>query len=224
MTPTPVLDHGFVELVASMGGDLAVVNSARVSYGKRREFLDGADEKLIGYLAAHNHTSPFRHVQLQFHVKAPEFVARQWYKHAIGAGYTDTAWNEISQRYVEVELEFYEPETWRKQTGKQESGGVLPETHQLVADLRYSWALEQCQDAYRVLLENGVAREQARMVLPLSVYTEFYWTASLQAVAHFIHLRDEPTAQFEIQEYARAVRELALGAAPKSLEALLSHA
>ena len=129
-----VLDHGFVEVIDSLGSDLTVVNSARVSFGQRKEKFDKSDERLVRYLAKHKHYSPFRHLQIQFHIKAPEFVMRQWYKHVVGIETTsshvtkDHAWNEISGRYVPVE-EYYEPTIWRKQSkdNKQASEGELEE-------------------------------------------------------------------------------------------------
>ena len=116
-----VLDKGFIEVVDSLGDDLTVVNSARVSFGKRKKYWDKSDERLVRYLAKHKHYSPFRRLQVQFHIKAPEFVMRQWYKHVVGIETTsnssakDHAWNEISGRYVEVE-DFYYPSVWRKQS------------------------------------------------------------------------------------------------------------
>ena len=116
-----VLDKGFIEVIDTLGDDLTVVNSARVSFGKRKTKWDKGDERLVRYLAKHKHHSPFRHLQIQFHIKAPEFVMRQWYKHVVGIETTsnsstkDHAWNEISGRYVEYD-EFYQPEVYRKQS------------------------------------------------------------------------------------------------------------
>lgn len=224
-----VLDHGFVELVDAMGTDLTVVNSARVSFGKRKTSLSDGDRKLIAYLAEHKHWSPFRHVQLQFHCKVPEFVARQWYKHVVGIAYSeapavDHAWNEISLRYVNAsEFDFYAPEGFRTQSenNKQASTDALVSdpTGQLLQNYN-----EHCQHAlnlYQQLIEQGVAREQARGVLPLSIYTEFYWTISLQALTNFIHLRRHEGAQYEIRLYADAVETLARQVVPVSLDALL---
>lgn len=211
-----------LEMVASMGDDVTVVNAARVSWGKRKNTLSDRDAALIHYLAENAHTSPFRHVSLQFRVKAPEFVARQWYKHVVGADYAfkDTGWNEISQRYVEVPNEFYIPKTWRTQKGKQTSGDsiVFPSYTTEV----YKEQLTESVKVYKEMLAMGVSREQARMVLPLSVYTEWYWTASLQAVAHFINLRQEVNAQWEIQQYAEAMHTLASQVAVQALAALLN--
>lgn len=224
-----VLDHGFVELVDSMGSDLTVVNSARVSFGKRKTTLSDGDKKLIHYLAEHKHWSPFRHVQFQFHCKVPEFVARQWYKHVVGIAYTDAAtvdhaWNEISLRYVDAsEFSFYTPDGFRKQSenNKQASTDELvndPE-HQLVNE--YNAHCQKALDLYHRLLEHGVAREQARGVLPLNIYTEFYWTVSLQALVNFIQLRQHAGAQYEIRLYADALQKLAHPVVPVSFDSLL---
>jgi thymidylate synthase (FAD) len=228
-----VLDHGFVRLVSSMGSDLTVVNSARVSFGKAIKKLEQKDTTLIDYLANHGHTSPFRHVQFQFHVKAPEFVARQWYKHVIGCGYTggdwggekDHAWNEISGRYVDQsEVDIYYPEIWRAQSAnnKQASEGEIFD--QVLASHLYKDAVGQALVMYKELLLLGVAKEQARVVLPLGIYTEWYWTASLHAVAHFINLRTHAGAQWEIQQYANAIHHEAASVAPVSLDALTTSA
>ncbi|HLO66103.1 MAG TPA: FAD-dependent thymidylate synthase [Holophaga sp.] len=214
-----VLDRGFVKLVDHMGSDLSVVNAARVSFGKRKETFDEADEKLIDYLAAHDHTSPFRHTSMTFHVKAPIFVFRQWMKHRIASEF-----NEISGRYVEFpEDEFFVPAAFRRQAkvNKQGSEGQVdgPEGEQAKEVF-----LATCRNAvsqYKQLIALGVCREQARCVLPLGLYSEVYWTVSLQAAAHFIRLRTDGHAQWEIQQYAHAVRDLVEALYPRSLQALL---
>lgn len=224
-----VLDKGFVELIDSLGSDLTVVNSARVSFGKRIDTLTERDEKLIRYLARHQHWSPFRHVQLQFHCKVPEFVARQWYKHVVGIAYSDHAtvdhaWNEISMRYVDAsDLDFYTPETFRHQSDDNKQAS----TDEAVADpdeslkQQYLSHSQQALQLYKDLVAQGVAREQARGVLPLNIYTEFYWTASLQAVVNFIQLRQHATAQYEIREYAQAVESFTQTVVPVSYRYLL---
>lgn len=241
----PVLDHGFVSLEDSMGNDLTVVNSARVSYGKRAtEFADG-DAKLLRYMAEHGHMSPFRHGMLQFHIKAPEFVMRQWYKHVVGCEWTsgegrfvDHGWNEISGRYAEYDPEFYIPEHLRPQSpdNKQasEDGNLNDVVVQITpktggppltstASKWYESALTQAYGIYKGLLAAGVAKEQARCVLPVCFYTEVYWTISLQGAAHFVKLRDHAGAQYEIQAYARAVETLARERFPISFNALMTH-
>ena len=223
---TKVLDKGFIEVIDSLGDDLTVVNSARVSFGKRKTKWDKGDERLVRYLAKYKHYSPFRHLQVQFHVKAPEFVMRQWYKHVVGIETTsngstkDHAWNEISGRYVPVE-EFYIPEIWRKQSedNKQASEGVLESENNGRAKHYYDTALSTTVNMYNRLINDlGVAKEQARVILPLSQYTEVYWTASFQAIMNFIELRNEKTSQIEIQEYAKAMLKITHDTFPKITE------
>lgn len=226
-----LLDYGFVERVDTMGSDLTVVNSARVSFGKRKKSISDGDRKLIHFLAEHKHWSPFRHVQLQFHCKVPEFVARQWYKHVVGIAYSevpvvDHAWNEISLRYVDAsEFNFYTPDGFRKQSEDNKQASTDERVNDPDQSLRKAYQ-SHCQQAlalYHQLLEHGVAREQARGVLPLNIYTEFYWTISLQALVNFIQLRQHPGAQYEIRLYADALETLARQVVPVSLDALLGH-
>ena len=210
-----VLDKGFIEVVDSLGNDLTVVNSARVSFGKRKKYWDKSDERLVRYLAKYKHYSPFRHLQIQFHIKAPEFVMRQWYKHVVGIETTsnssakDHAWNEISGRYVPVE-DFYVPDVWRKQSedNKQASEGVLDDLQQKRMNGVFNEYMRQVEMAYDRMIDAGMAKEQARIILPLNQYTEVYWTASFQAIMNFIELRNEKTSQIEIQEYAKVLLEL----------------
>ena len=192
-----------VELVDHMGSDLTVVNAARVSFGKRKiEFEDG-DEKLINYLAKHNHWSPFGHCSAQFHIKAPVFVARQLVKHQIGL-----TWNEISRRYVDSEPEFFEPNVWRgvadnkKQGSSDESIDINPR-NDMVND--YQHALNRAKWTYEELLRKGVCPEQARMVLPQSMITEWYWSGTLYAFARVCNLRCKPDAQQETREIANMI-------------------
>ncbi|MDR3669768.1 MAG: FAD-dependent thymidylate synthase [Holophaga sp.] len=214
-----VLDRGFVKLIDHMGSDLSVVNAARVSFGKRKEVFDAADSKLIGYLAEHDHTSPFRHTAMTFHVKAPIFVFRQWMKHRIASEF-----NEISGRYVEfTENEFYVPETFRRQAkvNKQGSEGEVDGAAGVQARELFLDACRNSVKQYKAMIALGVCREQARCVLPLGLYSEVYWTVSLQAAAHFIRLRTDGHAQWEIQQYAQAVRQVVQGVFPEGLKALL---
>ena len=212
-----VLDKGFVKLIDHLGSDLSVVNAARVSFGKRKDTFEEGDEKLIKYLAKHEHTSPFRHTAMTLHVKAPIFVFRQWMKHRIGSEF-----NEISGRYVEFpEDEFYVPEVFRQQAkvNKQGSEGAIADQ----AGARQAY-LDSCRASvaqYKALLALGVCREQARCVLPLGLYSEVYWTVSLQAAAHCSRLRADGHAQWEIQQYAHAVREIVAEVYPVSLRALV---
>lgn len=224
---TAVLDKGFVELVDHMGSDLTVVNAARVSFGKRKRVMSIPDERLIHFLAKHKHMSPFRHVVFQLHCKVPEFIARQWYKHTIGMEYTensplkDQAWNEISGRYVDLsQVEYYIPSVFRAQSedNKQASAGEIRE--QSYANAVYEQALKDSSWAYKELIRIGVAKEQARAVIPLCFYTEFYWTTSLQAIHNFIELRSHAGAQWEITEYSRVIQSLITPFVPVSMEAL----
>ena len=223
MIAEKVLDKGFIEVIDHLGNDLTVSNSARVSFGKRKDKYDKSDERLVRYLAKNKHYSPFRHLMVQFHIKAPEFVMRQWYKHVVGAETTssystkDHAWNEISGRYVPVE-EYYIPENWRQQSedSKQASVGAIAQQEE--ASECYTKAIQIGRHYYERLLELGVAKEQARIVMPLSQYTEVYWTASFQAIVNFIELRDEPTAQWEIREYAKVLKEQMSSIYPKTMQ------
>ena len=216
-----ILDKGFIQVIDKLGNDLTVVNSARVSFVKRKEKFDESDRKLVKYLAKHKHWSPFRHLMVQFHVKAPEFVMRQWYKHVVGIETTSTssakdhAWNEISGRYVPV-TDFYSPNNWRRQSedNKQASEGSID--NQDAANNVFTEVMQHVLNSYEKLLELGVAKEQARMILPLNQYTEVYWTASFQAIMNFIDLRDEATAQWEIREYAKAMKEMMLEIYPET--------
>ena len=215
----PVLDRGFVRLIDHMGTDLTVVNAARVSFGKRKEAFDERDAELVDYLAQHEHTAPFRHAYLTFHVKAPIFVFRQWMKHRVASDF-----NEISGRYVEFkEDEYFVPGSFRQQAkvNKQGSEGEIGEADRQPALDAYLEACQQSVAHYKKLIELGVCREQARCVLPLALYSEVYWTASLQAVAHFLHLRLDAHAQWEIRQYAQAVKSLTEPLFPAGLAALM---
>jgi thymidylate synthase (FAD) len=216
-----VLDKGYIEVVDSLGDDLTPVNAARVSFGGRSDVFTEKDRKLSKFLIKHKHFSPFRHQHVMMIIKAPEFVMRQWYKHVVGIETTsshptkDHAWNEISGRYVEVE-EYYIPEVFRAQSedNKQASEGEV----ELQEECLRTWndSIEHAKIFYDGLLRRGVAKEQARVILPLSQYTKVWWTASFQSIMNFIELRDEPTAQVEIQEYARALKKIMLEVFPET--------
>ena len=215
MTEFQVLDRGFLKLLDTFGDELTIVNAARVSFGVVKEELDQKDIKLIKYLYKHKHFSPFRHLMFRFHIKAPEFVMRQWYKHVVGAETTssyatkDHAWNEISGRYKPVD-DFYMPKIWRKQSAssKQASDGIFDdESNDEINDLFMNYMAASVH-VYEEMIKKGVAKEEARIVLPLNQYTEVIWTCSAQALLNFIELRDEPTAQVEIRDYAVKMREI----------------
>lgn len=195
---------GFVELVDQMGDATSIVNAARVSFGKRHKgALRDQDKRLIKYLWSHKHTSPFRHVQFTFHVKAPIFVIRQWQKHQVGC-----AWNEMSGRYVEFPNEIYKPETWRESIKDVKQGSGFALVDQDSPNMIYEEACKATFEAYQALLESGVCREQARIILPLSMFTQCFWSCSFQALIHFLKLRLAEDAQIETRFYAQAVYEI----------------
>ena len=198
---------GAVTLITQMGDPLSVVNAARVSLGKQSEEMTDKDWRLLQYLWTHEHTSPFRHVSFQFHIRAPIFVLRQWMKHQVGC-----AWNEVSGRYVTFDHEAWEPGEWRRFAPqiKQGSAGAMGEDDTLRAQMIYDRAIESCFKAYDELMAVGVANEQARAVLPLALMSECYWSCSLHALLHFLRLRLASHSQAEMREYASAVKELVM--------------
>lgn len=224
-----------VSYIDHMGSDLSVVNAARVSFGKKSDWewgeidtdeygdfipnvLSDKDKKLIKYLAEHKHYSPFGHCFASFHVKAPIFVARQLVKHKF------LRWNEISRRYVDDEPEFYMPEKWRgrPKNKKQGSEGVInlhPLTF-IVDDLYYVEIDEATINVYNFLISQGVAPEQARMVLPQSTMTEWWWSGSLDAFANMYNLRSKPDAQYESRLVANQIGEKMLELFPISWKEL----
>ena len=190
-----------VSLVDMMGSDLTVVNAARVSFGKKKEEFTDGDKKLIKYLADHNHWSPFGHCSLQFHIKAPVFVARQLVKHQIGL-----TWNEISRRYVDNPPEFYNVDVWRGRAIDKKQGSGTDTIEWVNRDRRTDTLKSEVENIalknYNQLIEAGVAPEQARMILPQSMMTEWYWSGSLYAFARVCNLRCSPDAQKESKEIA----------------------
>jgi len=218
-----VLDRGFVELIDFMGGDLRTVNAAKVSFNKESTTVDISETKLINYLMKHRHGSPFEHSYFTFRVKAPLFVVREWQRHRIGS------FNEMSGRYVEFEPEFYTPSAWRVPTASNKQGSRFVDA----AEADYEWHVETANlydiaildawDKYQELLDNNVAKEMARMVLPLSLYTEFYWTVNARSLMNFLNLRIGNDAQWEIREYAFAVQKFFLDAMPVTYRAWLEN-
>ena len=210
-----VLDHGYVKLINNMGSDLDVVNAARVSYDKEVSSLDDKDVKLINFLVKHRHDSTLRHCVSTFEVYAPLMVARQWYKHVVASSALDDqfGWNESSRRYITEKEQFYIPgvKEWRSapENSKQGSGEpVYAETGaKCLQRLRAS--VERGIRDYEDALKDGVAPEQARLLLPAyAMYVRWRWTASLNAILHFISLRDKVDAQYEIQQYAKAINKI----------------
>ncbi|BAQ63460.1 FAD-dependent thymidylate synthase [Geminocystis sp. NIES-3709] len=214
-----------IELIDFMGNDLSIVNDARASFEKSSKELNEKDIKLINYLITHNHTSPFRGVVFKFKVKAPLFIARQWYKHIVASNHNDEqlGWNEKSFRYVAIDdsNEFYIPQVFRKQSknNKQATIGSLDVEDNNLAISIYKQQCEASYKAYSQLLALGVGREQARGVLIPSVYTSWVWTVSLQALLNFIDLRRGEGAQSEIGAYAEAIVELITPIVPIAIQA-----
>ena len=219
-----------VKFIDKMGSDLSVVNAARVSFSKTSEWesipeagpvdglLSSQDEKLINYLAKHNHWSPFGHASMQLHIKAPVFVARQLVKHQVGL-----VWNEVSRRYVDDEVEFYEPDVWRgapvnAKQGSSDVGVDINPSNMMVND--YKLALDRAKWTYEHLLGQGVAPEQARMVLPQSMMTEWYWSGTLMAFARVCNLRCKSDTQLETQMVANQIDEIGEEYFPYSWKAL----
>ena len=210
-----------IELLNTMGDDLMVVNAARVSFAKESTEMTTGVAKLVKYLAVHNHVTPFFHPQLQFRIKMPIFVAREWYRHQIGF-----ARNEVSRRYVDSEVECYIPHEnnirERNPSLKQGSKDTPTEAADLCREIMIA-STDAALDAYRNLLEKKVAPEVARMVLPQSMYTEFIETGSLAAYARLYKLRYSPDAQKEIRDYATALGEIIASKFPVSWKALTSE-
>lgn len=218
------------DLIDHMGSDLTVVNAARVSFHKESEEFVEQDEKLIKYLARHNHFTPFTHPQITLREKVPIFVARQRFKHTVGFSY-----NEVSRRYVDDEPEFYIPSVWRKRAENIKQGS----SHEAVTKIDWAisdtgwvnhvWSKTDPAEyanrvglfCYNTLLKNGVAPEQARMVLPQSMYTEYYVTGSLSAFARAYKLRSDSHAQMEIQELAKLWDKIIRPLYPVSWSALV---
>jgi thymidylate synthase (FAD) len=215
---------GSVELLGTFGDDLTVVNAARVSFAKESTVMTPGDEKLIKYLAKHQHTSPFFHPQIRLRLKMPIFVAREWFRHTVGF-----ARNEVSRRYVDSEPECYFPEVndirERDPNKKQGSKSTAVDNSEYAKE-HIDELTQLSIDTYNKLLETNVAPEVARMILPQSMYTEFIETASLYAYARLCRLRLGTDAQVEIRHYAQAVSDLLEKAFPVSWSALndVSHA
>ncbi len=211
---------GSIELLHSMGDDLMVVNAARVSFNKESKMMTGGDAKLIKYLADHNHVTPFFHPQIQFRIKMPIFVAREWYRHQIGFSR-----NEVSRRYVDSTPECWIPalEDIRERDPKLKQGSKS--TIITNAEFVQEWVGDHTKKTitlYEKLLEQGVAPEIARGILPQSMYTEFIETGSLAAYARLYKLRHDPHAQKEIRNYADSIGELISSKFPFSWAALTS--
>lgn len=210
MITATLLDH--------MGADLTVSNVARVSFNKWKDEFDAQDAKLIGYLASHEHTSPFRHCVAQFRCRAPIFVERQLKKHCVGLNW-GLDQNEVSLRYVTAG-DVWSPAVWREQSEDKKQGSGGPIGEQVYAKFVYDRAVKKALAAYEDLLAAGACREQARAVLPTGVYTEWVWTGTLQAWSHLVRLRTAPNAQAETREFAEQVHTELVRLWPVAMAAL----
>jgi thymidylate synthase (FAD) len=217
----PVLDHGFVRLDAAMADDLSVANSARVSFGRRKDELDDSDRGLIRFLMRERHGTPFEHNAFRFHIRCPIFVAREWFRHRVGS------FNEFSLRYARATDDFYVPEAEdvRTQVGKPGAYSFEPVSDELAEETREQLqeVYEQAYAAYEQLVEKGVARELARAVLPVGAYTEFYWTVNARSLMNFISLRAAESAQREIRRYADACERYLAEHMPVTHEAFVAN-
>jgi thymidylate synthase (FAD) len=216
----PVLDHGFVRLDAAMADDLSVVNGARVSFARHKTELDDSDAGLIRFLMRERHGTPFEHNSFRFHIRAPIFVAREWFRHRVGS------FNEFSMRYARATDDFYvpAPEDVRSQVGKPGAYSFEPVPDAVAETTREE--LRQVYEAayatYEKLVELGVARELARAALPVGAYTEFYWTVNARALMNFLSLRNSETAQREIRRYAEACEHFFSERMPITYEAFVA--
>lgn len=230
MATNGVISTTFID---QLGSDVTVVNAARVSFDKQVTKMRQSDEKLLAYLAKHKHYSPFRHPHISVVIEAPEFVMRQLYKHIVGIGITcldynekDHAWNEMSGRYVIYDNGgFYGFNNFRMQSSdnKQGSEGFLPPELNERAKLIYEQSIKENYERYKQLVDLGVAKEQARSILPFSTMTKVYWTASIQAIFNFLELRLASDAQEEIQQVAKQLEQIVKGTFPITYKAWLSR-
>ena len=225
-----ILDHGYVRTVNVMGSDLDVVNAARASFEKEVDTLSDNDVKLISFLVKNGHDSTLRHCAMTFEVYAPLMVARQWYKHAVSSTHLDdqNGWNESSRRYISENEVFYIPgvNEWRSVPENRKQGSGEPVDDFIGA--KYTRAMQKLtQDylqVYREALADGVAPEQARLLLPAyAMYVRWRWTASLNSLLHFISLRQHSHSQSEIQAYADPVFAEVQNAFPITATERLAH-
>lgn len=221
----PVLDHGYVRLVDSMGSDLSVVNAARASFAKESQEFNEQDARLIYFLVREGHWSPFRHAMMTFEVKAPLMVARQHWKYVVGSDHTQDGWNESSYRYISQDFQFYipGPEEWRSAPDNRKQGSGAP-VDRFIGSQAFKTLMEDVERQmahYNWAIDSGICPEQARLFLPAyGLYCYYRWTGSLQSVTHFISQRLAEDAQVEIQKYARAISALAQPLFPVTFQAL----
>ena len=193
-----------LSIIQHMGSDEIVVRAARISYSKDmgKPYSEGG-EGLIKYLLRNRHTSPLEHCMVTFHVACPLFVRSQWHRHRTWA------YNEVSRRYTTDEIQFYHPRRWVNQDikNKQGSSGLVAPEYQVDSDLALRRIVDSSVKEYQDILGKGIAKEQARMILPQNLYTRFYATASLHNIMHFVTLRSDPHAQYEIRVFSDAISE-----------------
>ena len=201
-----LFEHGFVRLDAAMADDLSVVNSARVSFAVRKEVADDKDRGLIRFMMRERHGTPFEHNSFRFHIRAPIFVAREWFRHRVGS------FNEESARYHRLEGDFYVPSrrAVRSQVGKPGAYTFEPVEEELAGESidTFRRIYKELYQEYESLIEKGVAKELARAILPFGIFTQFYWTLNARSLMNFLSLRHAGAAQYEIRMYARAVERL----------------
>lgn len=214
-----VLDHGFVRLDAAEATDLSVVNGARVSFLQMKDEMDQKDEGLIRFLMREKHASPFEHNMFRFHIRCPIAVAREWMRHRW------SSFNEHSLRYSQAIDSFYVPDgpQVRTQTGKPGSYRFEPMEPSIAAQVREQMAEQyrSAWDCYQAMLDRGVAKELARFVLPVGLYTEFYWSVNARALMNFVSLRNADTAMWEIARYGEAVEEFFAALMPSTHKAFV---
>ena len=210
----PVLDHGYVRTISVFGSDIDVVNAARVSFDKEVETLEEKDLSLISFLVKNKHDSCLRHCGISFEIYAPLMVARQWYKHTVSSTHLDDqlGWNESSRRYITENEEFYvpAPDAWRSVPENRKQGSAEPVKGYIGAKytMKMIRLVEQQERLYREALDDGIAPEQARLLLPAyAMYVRWRWTVSLNALLHFLSLRVDSHAQWEIQQYAKVIND-----------------
>ena len=214
-TEIKVLDHGYVRLIDFMGSDQRILEAARISY-KSPSKGEEQDKKLLGYLWKNKHTSPFEMCKITLNIKMPIFIMRQYVRHRM------QNLNEVSARYTELPNEFYVPEKWRMQDTKNKQGsveGAFTDEDNEALSFSLRKHNQECYQQYQYLLKMGAAREMARMVLPVNIYTEIYACWDLKNLLHFISLRDDSHAQAEIQEYGKAIKKITSKLFPWTMEA-----
>ena len=210
-----VLDHGYVKLVNIFGNELDIVNAARLSYDRSSSSLDEKDVRLINFLIRENHTSPFRHVHLSLEFNAPIMVARQHWRHIVGASTLEdgTPFSELSRRYVRGSQDFYIPDafSWRSSPENSKQGSGDPVKTEIGAKYlqRLRASIERGVSDYEEAIKDGIAPEQARLLIPAyALYTKYMWTPSLHAALNFVEMRSANDSQYEIREYSIAVESI----------------